>query len=249
MLKEPAKYGGLMGYKKYCYWMEADDFSELRNDFEQKGVELISEARVPCRVLRASKTIGFVPPRAWYGFCKRKTSWYWNSEKAGKSLVVSHTPLGHLDIETVIIQGSSFKPERFPSSDDLIQLIGSQAYQTKKPLTMEHPDPDEKDIYQAWFEHYRPNELFDFDKVFASHSANHANFLDPKFFIRRNGTIVPYSIGDSLHVCSSCLEFLNILGSHCSIKYVVPCLGGVLFAHLPMDQYFEVRIHEARKGP
>jgi hypothetical protein len=147
-------------------------------------------------------------------------------------------------MEGVVIRRSSFRPDQFPSSEDLIQLIGSEAYQLKKPHTWDDVDSDEKDIYEAWFKHCRPDESFDFGKISVSHSANHANFLDPKFGIRRNGAIVPYSIGDSLHVCSSCLEFLNILGSHCSMKYVVPCMGGVLFAHLPMDQYFEVKTHE-----
>jgi len=233
-----------MDYTKFCYWMDVGDFEKLRKHLQRNGVEIMSESRVPCRVLRASKTIGFVPPRAWYGFCKRRTSWYWNSEKAGKTLVVSNTPLDHVDMEGIIIRRSSFKPDRFPSSEDLIQLIGSEAYQLKKPHTWDDVDSDEKDVYEAWFEHYRPDESFDFDKIFASHSANHANFLDPKFCISRSGAIAPYSIGDSLHVCSSCLEFLNILGTHCSTKYVVPCMGGVLFAHLPMNQYFEVKTHD-----
>jgi hypothetical protein len=75
-----------------------------------------------------------------------------------------------------------------------------------------------------------------------SHSANHSNFLDPKFFIKLDGLIVPYSIADSLHVCSSCLEFFNVLGSEWLVKYVVPCIGAVLFGRLPIDRYFKVNV-------
>ena len=58
--------------------------------------------------------------------------------------------------------------------------------------------------------------------------------------------MVPYSISDSIHVCSSCLEFFNILGKQWPVKYVVPCIGAVQFAHLPMDQYFEVKTFRGR---
>ena len=100
----------------------------------------------------------------------------------------------------------------------------------------------EKEFYQRWYERHQPQGLFDFEKIFAHHSANHANFIDPKYFATLNGCMVPYSIADSLHVCSSCLEFFNILGEQWPVKYVIPCIGAVRFAHLPMDQYFEVKI-------
>ncbi len=142
----------------------------------------------------------------------------------------------------IIITESNFKPDRFPSSDEISQLIQSREYQKRKPSEWDKPDPLEKDFYQRWFERNRIKEPFDFEKILMSHSANHANFLDPKYFATLNGCMVPYSIADSIHVCSSCLEFFNILGEQWPVKYVVPCIGAVQFAHLPMDQYFEVRI-------
>jgi hypothetical protein len=63
----------------------------------------------------------------------------------------------------------------------------------------------------------------------------------------QNGIMAPYSIADSIHVCSSCLEFFNILGSQWPVKYVVPCIGAVQFARLSMDHYFEVKIFQAEK--
>ena len=88
----------------------------------------------------------------------------------------------------------------------------------------------------------RENEPFDFDKIFMSHSANHANFLDPKFFVQLNGAPAPYSIADSLRVCSSCLELFNILGGQWPVKYVIPCIGAVQFAHLPLNRYLRVEM-------
>jgi hypothetical protein len=233
----------VMGYKKFCYWVDLDGLRKVKENIEEKGGELDDETRVPCRVLRASREVAYLGPPAWYGFCKRRTSWYWDSEKVGRYLIVSNAPFDHLDIEnSIIITESTFKPDRFPSPDEIAQLVKSQEYQKRKPKTWEDIEPVEKDFYQAWFERHQIKEPFDFEKIFAIHSANHANFLNPKYFVTLDGLRVPYSIADSIHVCSSCLEFFNILGSQWTVKYVTPCIGAVMFAHLSIDQYFEVRI-------
>ncbi len=161
---------------------------------------------------------------------------------AGKFLMVSNSPLDVPGQENLImITGLDFMPDRLPNPDDFSQMIRSKEYQKRKPPEWDKPDPLESEFYQRWFDRQQRKEPFDFDKILLSHSANHANFLDPKFFIKLNGAIVPYSIADSIYVCSSCLEFFNILGSQWPVKYVVPCIGAVQFAHLPMDRYFEVR--------
>jgi hypothetical protein len=221
--------------------MDLAGLKKIRKNLEERGFQLTDEARIPCRVLRASREVGFLAPPAWDGFCKRRTSWYEKSEKAGKFLVVSNTPFDHLDMENpIIITESDFRPPRLPSLNELVPLIKSQEFQNRKPPIWEKVDPLDKEFYQRWYERHRPDEPFDFDKIFAHHSANHANFLDPKFFATPNGITVPYSIADSIHVCSSCLEFFNILGSQWPVKYVVPCIGAVQFAHLPVDLYLEV---------
>ena len=103
-------------------------------------------------------------------------------------------------------------------------------------------------FYQRWFERYQGKEPFDFEKIFVYHSANHANFLEPRFSATMNDQKVPYSVADSLHTCSSCLEFFNILGEQWPLKYVVPCLGAVQFARLPRDQYLKVVSLSRRVG-
>ena len=230
-------------YRKFCYWVDLHGLKTVRKDLEGRGVELPDEDRIPCRVLRASKEIVYLAPPTWNGFCKRRTSWYRKSKRAGKFLIVSCSPLNLPDLENpIIILESNFTPNRIPSSDEISQLIQSREYETIKPTEWDKPDPLERDFYQRWFERNRINEPFDFDKILLSHSANHANFIDPRFFVNMNETKAPYSIADSLHVCSSCLEFFNILGEQWIKKYVVPCIGAVQFAHLPADRYFEVEI-------
>lgn len=229
-------------YKKFCYWVDFHQLKAVRRNLEEIQIDLPDESRIPCRVLRASKEIAFLAPPAWNGFCKRRTSWYRKSKMAGKFLIVSNSSLDVPDLESpIIIAGSNFMPDRLPNPDEISQLVRSKEYQKRKPSEWDKPDPLENDFYQRWFERQQRKEPFDFDKILLSHSANHANFIDPKFFINMNGAKFPYSIADSIYVCSSCLEFFNILGEQWIEKYVVPCIGAVQFAHLPMDHYFEVK--------
>ncbi|NWG04352.1 MAG: hypothetical protein HXY44_15980, partial [Syntrophaceae bacterium] len=210
-------------YKKFCYWMDSDGLKKVREEIEQKGGELDDEPRIPCRVLRPSREIAYLPPPAWDGFCKRRTSWYKRSNKEGQFLFVSNSSLDHLDVgNPIIIKESNFKPDRLPPYQEILQLTQSERYQRLKPDVWEKVDPLDKEFYQRWFERHRPKELFDFDAIFAYHSANHANFIDARYFVALDGLFIPYSIADSIHVCSSCIEFFNILGEQWPVKYVVP---------------------------
>jgi hypothetical protein len=232
----------MIGYQKFCYWVDFHGLRNIRENLEGKGEELDDEARIPCRVLRTSREIAYLAPSVWdSGFCKRRTSWYRSSDKAGKFLVVSSISLNPLDVgNPIIVTESDFKPGRLPSPEEIIELSQSQEFQKRKPREWNKIESLEKEFYQRWFERHKEDEPFDFDQIFLNHSANHANFLNPRFFINLNGSVVPYSIADSIHVCSSCLEFFNILGDRWPVKYVVPCIGAVQFAHLPMDRYFKV---------
>jgi hypothetical protein len=269
-------------YKKYCYWLDLDEFRSVRRAFEEKGIQGNDETHLPCRVLRASKELGYIAPSAWNGFCKRRTSWYWKSKKAEKFLIVGNKPWDILgDKETSTIVESNFKPDHLPSQKEILELIELEEYRKRKPKEWDKPDLIEKDFYLKCFERYGGKDPFDFNKILISHSANHANFIDPQFFVNVKpsghrpglpgkeisfhivpldpaykagltghdpvkGEKAPYSISDSLYVCSSCLEFFNILGEQWPTKYVVPCIGAVKFAGLPMNQYFKVEVLRAK---
>jgi len=228
-------------YRKYCYWLDPHSLNKVRNLLEQEGIRPEEEARIPCRVLRPSFDIRVLTSSAWNGFCKRKTSWYWKSDKAKKLLIVSSTPLQYSGLDRpIIIHESNFQPHRFPLPEDVTQLVQSREFEKNKPRLWDKVTIAEKDIYQRWLERFHVQESFDFDRIFMIHSANHANFLDPRFFTRVGEAVIPYSIAKSAYVCSSCLEFFNILGSQWPVKYVVPCLGAVQFARVPQDKYFKV---------
>ncbi len=232
------------GYQKFCYWFDPDKLEGVEKHF--KGMTLTEETHIPCRLLRNSSEIGLVSPSAWDAFCKRRTSWYSTSEKAGKTLVVSKAPLDTSE-DLILIAETDFKPGRLPTREEFKALARSPSFEKRKPKAWERIDPPERDIYQRWFEKYEASESFDFKNLFVFHSANHANFLDPRIFVSVGKEKVPYSITDSLHTCSSCLEFFNILGENWSLKYVVPCIGAVQFARLPRDRYLKVLT--MRKNP
>ncbi len=228
-------------YRKFCYWLTHHEFKKVRGTLGSEGTGLDAETRIPCRALRPSAEISYVDPKAWKGFCKRRTSWYLKSDKVGKFLVVSRKAIDLPDMgEPILITESSFKPERLPSPKEIARLVESRKYQKKKPRVWEKVDPFEKESYRRSFEHCQPDQPFDFDEIFLRHSANHANFVDPKFFMTKDGVKAPYSISDSIHVCSSCLEFFDILGSQWPVKYVMACIGAVQFAHLPANHYLKV---------
>ena len=228
-------------YRKHCYWLDLQSLKKARNQLEQEGIRLVEEPRIPCRVLRSSLDVAYLPPSAWNGFCKRKTSWYWKSDKAKKFLVVSSTPLRLTNTnKAIVIRYSKFHPVRFPSPEETEQLAKSRVFEKTKPRLWDKVAIAEWDIYQRWLDRFHVADPLDFEKIFVLQSANHANFLAPKFFKRVGENMAPYSIAESYYVCSSCVEFFNIVGEQHRVKFVVPCLGAVQFARLPLNDYLRV---------
>jgi hypothetical protein len=238
----------ILGYQKFCYWLNQKELEQMRGNLNNRGITPDKETHIPCRVLRVSSEIGIVSPSAWEGHCKRKTSWYRTSGRAGKFLMVANSPLDVRSQQAVVIMESDFRPDRFPDTGEMTRMVQSDPFRRRTPPLWDRVEPIEKNFYRRWFKRYEGDEPFDFDRIYLSHSANHANFLDPRFFVTLEDRTAPYSIADSLHTCSSCLEFFDILGEEWPVKYVVPCLGAVLFAHLPRDQYFRVSVKSIRAG-
>jgi hypothetical protein len=229
------------GYEKFSYWVNQEELEGIRENLRHSGKIVAEETQIPCRALRSSLEIGLVLPSAWQAFCKRRTSWYASSDKAGRFLVVSNRPLaisGHS--HTTLIRESDFRPDRLPTFEEVKEMAASRSFQEKKPTVWDKIDLLEKDFYRKWFERLGEKNRPGVEALLIYHSANHANFLDPRFFVLVEARKAPYSIADSLHACSSCLEFFNILGGKWPLKYVTACSGAVRYARLPRDQYFSV---------
>jgi len=186
--------------------------------------------------------IGFVPSDAWgkYSFCRRPSSWYKASPFAGRILVVSSFDLGdyHFTPET-IIRDSDFQPSRLPDGEGKLKLIEQESYQKAKPAEWENIDAEGPELHNQWL---RMMGLMgvSYEELFITHCANHANFIEPAYFIGEENEQVPYSIDKTSHICSACLEFFNIIGTPFRKKMVVRCPGAVLFAGMVANRYYEV---------
>jgi len=73
-----------------------------------------------------------------------------------------------------------------------------------------------------------------------NHKANHANFLSRQFTTSIDGEDVPYSITTNDGVCSSCVEFFNIIKQD-DRKLVRACPGSITFAKLERERYYDVK--------
>ena len=147
----------------------------------------------------------------------------------------------------VKIVPTGFQPPRRPSPEEVNALAELPAYRKEKPPEWEKIDDFDREQFrlfrQALLKLGLANQeeaVEDFESVFPRHCANHANFIEPRFFLERENEIVPYSIGSTLQVCSACVELFGLLGDQFDEKLVVLCPGAVVTSGLPPDQYFSV---------
>lgn len=230
-----------MTYIKYNYWLERDVAARLGEKLEREGLDVFEVKKAVCIPLSHRYEIGIIPPEAWseYELCRRQFSWYHQSEFRGKTLLISSIDLSErgCTAETIIREADSFQPPELPDYNALNRLATNPQFLLKKP---EQWDRVDNETLKKWLKIMRLDNV-DEKEIFLSHTANHANFIAPSYFINNNDAPAPYSIGPSSRVCSACLEFFNIIGAEYSKKYVVPCPGAVMFAGLKANVYYEVK--------
>ena len=225
------------GYIKYVYWLFPEPFRQV-----EKALVLRESRKAVCVPLARNVEAGCVRPEAWgqYEICKRQMSWYFRSRFAGKYLVVSSSDLAdHGLVPETIITATDFKPGALPDEEQKKAMIARSSYQEAKPLGWEDIQEDGS-LAGAQWQRVMGLGGVPFERLFLTHCANHANFLEPAYYVEKDGEKVPYSIGKTKEVCSACMEFYNIIGAGSARKLVVPCPGSVLFAGLAANRYFEV---------
>ena len=231
-----------MAYQKYVCWLEESEFLSLRDALRVKDIEMYEAKKAVCVPLARGVEIGFVPPDAWqrYELCKRQMSWYQVSSRAGQTLVVSSFELDEYGLrpEAIIKQGK-FRPPSLPDEDEKKSMRNLQGYQRAKPKEWENIEAQDPALLDRWLKIMGVRGI-SYKEIFITHCANHANFIEPVYFINNEKGIIPYSIAKTSYICSACLEFYNIIGSDFKKKMVVPCPGAVLFAGLTVNRYLEV---------
>jgi hypothetical protein len=231
--------------EKFTYWLSEVDFENLRSELAARSQPMYQVNKAVCVPLARKVKIGYIPPESWqkYKLCRRQLSWYAGSRFAGQYLVVSDFRLDDFGFfPNTIIRKSRFRPKELPGRKPEIcrQLIERESYRRLAPAEWETFDAQEIEEQERRMAIMGVRGV-DYRDIFLVHCANHANFLEPKYFLdERDVGKVPYAIEQTKRICSACLEFYNIIGEGFRKKLVVPCPGAVLFAGMGVNRYYEV---------
>lgn len=227
-------------YVKHVYWLTSEAEAGLREKFAARDIEVKSAKGIVCPPLDPSAGITSVSPDIWDGMCARQGSWYRTSERNGQHLIVSPFELeDHRSKKVAVITESDFVPPKLATPEDKKALFDDPLLKERLPDKWQQVKEQEKNFYLRWAKRFG-SKTTDFDFLYLSHTANHANFINPHLFVKDGDEIIPYSIDVSAHLCSCCLELFQVLGHHYKRKLVTPCAGAVIFAHLKKDRYLLV---------
>lgn len=230
------------GIWKYCYWMDDSALSKLKKQMEEKGIKMVPAERNPCEALKDE--IGYAEPHTWGIICKHDAKpWYSASKHAGENLVVSSFPLGeeYKPFLETTIEHSSFEPKEFPSKDAMTKLAKDETYLSRK---LEGWGAFPKEMGEAIVKGLTKmsgKPLDKFEDLLSSWDAVHSNFVNPKYRAGEEYTNAPYTVADSIHTGTCCVELFNLLDSKEDVMLVRPCIGSVIVKVLEKDRYYLVR--------
>lgn len=231
-------------FTRYIYWLDKDEFNVIKPTLLSFGYKLSSAKLTPCESLNASgKTIIYAYPQIWSRLCTRQGSWYRESNRAGKTLLVSDHPLPevmqpYLDAE---MTQSKFKPDYYPTKQTLREMVDSPEYQSSRPNEWENTGIKDSVMFKIFFSVTRFWGVGDnLSRHWLAHQANHANFLTKTFTTRIDDEEVAYTVTDNKAVCSSCVEFFNVTATD-SRKLVNACPGAIAFSKVKRDVYYDVK--------
>lgn len=231
-------------YNKHIYWVPRNEFIKFKNELETTEFKLRPVKKTSCETLNAkNKTVLYASPGIFNGLCNRQGSWYRESNKAGNYLVVSEEKLPekyhhYLDAS---LSGTDFLPQSLPSRSDIKKLVDSEEYQNQRPDDWEKKTFKEGLMYKILFTFMGVWGFGDnLKKHWNNNRANHANFLAHKYTTKIDGENIPYSVTNNDGVCSSCVEFFNIIDQD-SRKMVRACPGSVHFSSVQLKKYYDVQ--------
>ena len=231
-------------YSKNIYWLPHSEFVKFESDVKSTELELKPARKTSCGTLNAKgKSVRYASPKIFNGLCKRQGSWYRESNKAGSYLVVSEEklPEKYNQFLDAIITGTDFSPQSLPGQSGIQRLVDSKEYQNQRPDDWENKTFKEALMYKIMF---TLTGFWGFgdniNKHWNNHRANHANFLTHQYTTNIDDESIPYSVTDNDGVCSSCVEFFNIIDQD-SRKMVKACPGAVYFSSVEAKKYYDVQ--------
>lgn len=231
-------------YNKYIYWVPGSEFIKFKNELALTDFNIKPVKKTSCETLNAkNKIVRYASPEIFNGLCNRQGSWYRASNKAGSYLVVSEERLPdkfNLFIDSNI-RGTDFLPPSLPNMSDKKKLIDSAEYQNQRPDDWEKKTFKDGLMFKVFFTLTGFWGLGDnLRSHWNNHRANHANFLSHQYTAEIDGESIPYSVTSNDGVCSSCVEFFNIIEQQ-SRKMVCACPGSVYFSSVERKKYYDVQ--------
>lgn len=227
-------------YIKHVYWLTRAEELRLREVMASQNIRMRSARGIVCTPLDEISRISSVAPEVWRETCARQGSWYRQSDKNGLYLVVSSFEIeGFSEKKVAAITATDFQPPRRASEQEKKEMAQDPQFLRQLPEEWSRIPDTEQRIYLRWARRMG-SDVDDYASLYLTQTANHANFVQPRFYLEDKGAIIPYSIDRTAHLCSCCVELFQILGTSFQKKLVAPCPGAAIFARLKPDQYLLV---------
>ncbi len=227
---------------KYVYWFDEQGILQVKKELQEQGVEPIRAQQNPCEALKGD--VGYAEPPVWDMICKHDAApWYHASRHAGKCLLVSAFPLPEKydPLLELTIEHTAFAPPALPDRKELAALAQDALYTAREPAGWgQFPPQMGEAIMQGLTKMTGTSPARDFSELLQTWTAVHANFVNPRYRAAADYLNAPYSIADTLHISSCCVELFNLLDTPEPVLLVRPCIGSVIVKVLEKDRYYRV---------
>lgn len=232
---------------KYSYWVDDAKLKTLKKQMEEKGIAITQAKQNPCEVLVGD--IGYAEPHVWSAICKYDAApWYSESKFAGKNLIVSSFPLDkeYEEFLETTIEPVSFDPPYIPNPEEIKELVKNKKYTSSEPADWGKFPKEMGEAIVQGLAKMHGTESEKFEDLLCTWTAVHSNFVDPKHRAGSDYDNAPYSIADSAHISSCCVELFNLIDTKEKALLVRPCVGAVIVKAFTKDQYYIVKIVKNR---
>jgi len=231
------------GAWKYCYWMDGSALAELQRKLAHHNIAMTRAEKNPCEALRGDA--GYAEQATWDVICKYDAApWYRASRHAGETLVVTSFPLEKQYepfLETTL-ETSDFEPIDFPPEGELFELAHNPEFHSRIPEGWGAFPREMGEAIVKGLNNLSEKKLSSFGDLLSRWDAVHANFADPRYRAGNEFMNAPYSLADSTHIGTCCVELFNLLGTNENALLVRPCIGSVIVKVLEKNRYYLVRL-------
>jgi len=226
---------------KYCYWLTEEQLEQLKAHLQAQGIEMARAKQNPCEILLTE--IGYAEPVTWSVICRFDAApWYQASRHAGKYLVVSSqaltAPFSQF-LETTI-EPVAFSPPRIPTPEEQKALAANSDYLARQPQGWGAFPKEMGEAIVAGLGKVFGAQIRTFEDLLCTWTAVHANFICRAYRSGEEFGNIPYSIADSVHMSTCCVEMFNLINTQEEALLVRPCIGAVIVKAFEKDQYYLV---------